>query len=662
MKIMKLKMHYGLAAAALLLAGAMSPSQAQTVLTGTIATNFPIGDNTANFTMPGWITWYNTPGGNAPMTCNISTNADGVAGRGCLEVDCPFAGQGGTQNLWMWWLNNNATYAPEYTCNLLLSSNITFKVHVPPGTPVDTDGNFNTIAMSFIHGGWNLQSLGVTLKIPGAASNGWVTMTCPINLSTPNLTTCCGLAFNIQAYGGTYYQQNFTNYIDDISINLSPAPPPPPPTLTTIIPAITGFNMTATDPNGANDRYNILTAVATGYSFVGQTSVTYSWTNKSWPSIGTANSWQQLFFLVSGVSSSGAPNGDPGQYDAAVDWNLANVLWFTVQQATNGTAYINFRCKTNEPNGNGMFFNGLALTDPLNTNGWPVEPLAFFPASTPLGPWSVTIAGTTVTIMTPDGTSTNVTLDAATAALFADPMTLCLGSQPNNANGFGQTAVISGFGVTGNATPFSDDFTSDTTLNTNIWRVLANDPNGVNLVPPGSAFWVSWSLPDDGFSFQSTPSLPQTPIGWNNPTVLTILDNNMRQALVPWSATGTNQGYFRLIKRAFTQLQVLLPGETNAPNTLTGKTGTPTSVSAGSEVDVTVNAVDATYHIVNVSDAVHLTCTDSGAILPNDASMVNGTLTFTTLYLNDSGSWTVTATDTGNTAIPPATSSSITVP
>jgi hypothetical protein len=112
----------------------------------------------------------------------------------------------------------------------------------------------------------------------------------------------------------------------------------------------------------------------------------------------------------------------------------------------------------------------------------------------------------------------------------------------------------------------------------------------------------------------------------------------------------------------FTQLQVLLPGETNAPGTPTGKTGTPTSVSAGSEVDVTVNAVDATYHIVNVSDTVHLTCTDSGAILPNDASMVNGTLTFTTLYLNDSGSWTVTATDTGNNAIPPATSSSITVP
>jgi hypothetical protein len=661
MKNNRISKYLGLAAVALLLAGAMSPSQAQTVLTGTIATNFPIGANIANFTMPGWVTWYNYPGGNAPMTCNISTNADGVAGRGCLEVVCPFTGHGGTQNLWMWWLNNNATYAPEYTCNLLLYSNITFKVHVPPGTPVDTDGNFNNIAMGFIHGGWNNQGLGVTLKIPGAASNGWVTLTCPINLATPNLSTCCGLTFNIQAYSGTYYQQNFTNYIDDISINLSPAPPPPPPTLSKIIPAITGFNMTATDPNGQYTRYDILTAVPTGYSFVGQTSVTYSWTNKSWPSIGTANSWQQQFFLVSGASSSGAPNGDPGQYDSAVDWNMANVLWFTVQQDTNGTGYINFRCKTNEPNGNSMFNNTLDPTNAANVNGWAIEPLCFFRASTPLGHWSVTIAGTTVTIMTPDGTSTNVTLDAATVALFADPMTLCLGSQPNNANGFGKTAVISGFGVTGNATPFSDDFTTDTTLNTNIWRVLSGDPNGVNLVPPGSAFWVSWSLPDTGFSFQSAPSLPQTALGWNNPTVLSFLDNGQRTALVPWSQTGTNQGYFRLIKRSFTQLQVLLPGETNASGTVSGKIGTPTAVTSGDLVTVTVNAVDATWNIVNASgDTIHLTTTDGTAITPLDSALAGGTMTGY-IQFNSVGSWTTTATDISNTNIISNTSSSLTV-
>ncbi len=298
-------------------------------------------------------------------------------------------------------------------------------------------------------------------------------------------------------------------WVANVVVKARIVPVGPPTVAPPLGKAITGFNMTATANanNSQYDRYNILTAVPTGYSYVGQTSVTYAWTNKTWPSIATANGWQEQLFLVSGASASGAPNGNPGQYDQAVDWNMANVLWFTIQQASDGTAYLNFRCKTNLPNGNAMFNNTNTPTFTGGTNDWPVEPLAFFTASSPLGAWSVTIAGTTVTITTPDNTTTNFTMDATTAALFADPMTVCLGSQPNNANGYGQTAVISGFGVTGNSTPFSDNFETDTELNTNYWKSPRHDPNGVNLVPPGSAFWMRWNLPDTGYSPQTAANL-----------------------------------------------------------------------------------------------------------------------------------------------------------
>jgi hypothetical protein len=142
------------------------------------------------------------------------------------------------------------------------------------------------------------------------------------------------------------------------------------------------------------------------------------------------------------------------------------------------------------------------------------------------------------------------------------------------------------------------------------------------------------------------------------------LDNNMRQALVPWSATGTNQGYFRLIERVFSQLQVLLPGETNAPNTLTGKTGTPTPANVGDLVDVTVNAVDATWNIVNVSgDNINLTTTDGSATTPLDAPLANGTLTGPNqvILFGSPGSFTVTAKDTTHTNILSSTSASLTV-
>ena len=122
-----------------------------------------------------------------------------------------------------------------------------------------------------------------------------------------------------------------------------------------------------------------------------------------------------------------------------------------------------------------------------------------------------------------------------------------------------------------------------------------------------------------------------------------------------------NAAFFRLIEREFTQLQVLFPGETNAPNTLTGKTGTPTGVNVADEVDVTINAVDKTYHIVSTSDMLNLTTTDVTATIVTPApTMVNGTVTVP-MYFGTAGSYSVMATDTTNTNIPSSTSSTITV-
>ena len=91
--------------------------------------------------------------------------------------------------------------------------------------------------------------------------------------------------------------------------------------------------------------------------------------------------------------------------------------------------------------------------------------------------------------------------------------------------------------------------------------------------------------------------------------------------------------FYRLIKRVPYQLQVLMPGQTNAPNTALGYTGTPTDISVSGEgfttVTVTVNMCDATWHIVTALTASrqHL---DSGDYLPatQPVGMVNGTATF----------------------------------
>jgi hypothetical protein len=96
---------------------------------------------------------------------------------------------------------------------------------------------------------------------------------------------------------------------------------------------------------------------------------------------------------------------------------------------------------------------------------------------------------------------------------------------------------------------------------------------------------------------------------------------------------------------AFTQLQLLVPGESAAPGTGTGKTGTPSSQLAAISFPVTVNAVDNFWNVVNsVSDAVALSASDATATLPAATALAAGTTNLTVAF-NANGSFTLTATD-----------------
>jgi hypothetical protein len=111
-----------------------------------------------------------------------------------------------------------------------------------------------------------------------------------------------------------------------------------------------------------------------------------------------------------------------------------------------------------------------------------------------------------------------------------------------------------------------------------------------------------------------------------------------------------NNSDFRLVQFVATQLQVLLPGETNNPSLPNGKGGTATPIHNGDTVLVTVNSVDAGYHIVNSSgDPIHLDTSDDGnAITPvSNSPLVNGTMS-DYITFEAAESWTITATDTAN--------------
>lgn len=113
--------------------------------------------------------------------------------------------------------------------------------------------------------------------------------------------------------------------------------------------------------------------------------------------------------------------------------------------------------------------------------------------------------------------------------------------------------------------------------------------------------------------------------------------------------------------QTYTQLQVLLPGETAAPGTGSGKLGIPDDQVVGVPFNITVRACDANWNTVtSVTDVVSLTSSDASATLPGPSGMTSGVATLS-VTLNADGSFTISAADDSDPTIPVAQSAPLTV-
>jgi hypothetical protein len=648
----------------------------------TYTQNFDIGTNTANFSGSGsvasWIYWFNTPGGNLAMTNDVGLDAFGNTNSGSLIYGTPWNSipvTTNTQNVIFGTFGNQFGYDTGTTGDMTPYDNINFWIRVDPTAPARLVGgvptDYGDLAVGFFYP-YSFEAAG-TVVIPLSASNAWVHLSVPVPISLSKLTGINGIAFNLSSFDNNDKYLLATNsifYLDAIQVHAGRILAPP--ALGNLYKPVTGFNAIASTATkvGSGEQFNreqIVTAADTGYTFNGA-NATYTMNIKSFPSF-TNNAWQAHFFIV---------NGAPGQFDQAADYNLPDVMWFTVgpANATNPAAgaSFNFRLKTNEAGGNGMLFNGTSPTDTVNNpNGWPVEPIAALTdPNGATGSWSFNIQNNTnITVTSPSGLTTNFSITAAQAALFADPVSLILGGQPNNTNGEGLSVVYNSFSATGVAAAFTDNFLTDTSFNTNLWKTtIANDTNGVVLVPANALYWLPWTLPDGGYILQTKGQLG-TAGGWSQPNPLVVRYGGLTigtnqpgvdQALiVSGPDIGPAKGFFQLIRFQASMLQVLFDGQTNAPGPAPGYTGSPTPIAgasgAGAAANVTVNAVDSNYNIDHsIGDTVTLTSSaDPNAVEPLPFNLVGGTSTQTVLF-TAAGNWTVTATDNSTTNIAAGTS------
>jgi hypothetical protein len=598
-------------------------------------------DNAASTTS--FVQWWGT----ATMTWDATQDAANDSASGSVQYSCPFVGAGGEQFMTFFTIANRWQWDGGYILDATTYTNLSFDIKVDPSSPLTPGNNYGYLEVGLVTDGWNTTYL-PGYNIPPTATN-WTHVDQPLSSSLANIDKVVGVFIKMWSNGA--HTNTLLFNLDNIAYTQPTAPVVIPPPTVSLIPSKSGLNLLASG-TGQYDRQQVRTTDST-FGWVGSPEpVTYEIHVKDAPGASRPG-FQGHIFL--------APNDTDAS--PSIDWNTTNLIWFHIEQLANGSGQLTFRYKTNRPGGNDMLFN----ENPAATNEAGhligVGTLGTITSATMNGTWKFTIANDTdITVVAADGTTTNYSITADAAALFSGAVRAYIGSQPNNLNYGGSGFVLDLIKISTPSTTLIEDDFSGGTLDALKWTKQASDAPGVFVVPTNSSYTISWTLPASGFSPEIGTNLAAGSI-WKSPTSTEeIKITTNKRVLLANSELNPSAAYFRLIKRVATQLQVLLPGETNAPNTVSGKVGTPDPVSlgAGGLVAVTINAVDPTWHVVSSgSGTINLTSTDGSAIMPLDANLVNGTLQQQVLF-GSTGSWTVTATNLSGT-MPVATSASVVV-
>lgn len=591
-----------------------------------------------------WITWngWGIQDAGSLLTQDPTMDATDDPNSGSLRYDVPFTGDAGEQLMTFGTLHDQWGWDATTIINCVGNyKNLALDFKLDPNTLPTKNGDFGTLQFGLVYmSGTEWKQIKVTdYNIPASVTN-WTHLSFAIDQAAPGLETVTG--FYIYMWSGGAYTNSLMFNVDNIYLQPSTNEPPPAPPTITLAKTQPGLNL-MTPGTGQYDRQNFRT-VSPEYSWVGKgsTPVSYSFTVKSYPGTNNPNFEVHSYLIPLPYDpSTGLGTVNTG---SSPDWDMTNCIFMELQNKADGSANYTFRWKTNSiPDGNATYYsNPLAIL--VDTNG-------------PIGTWTLSFSNdTSVTMTSPSGYTTNFEFSADKLAGYKDdsqaalPLYYYLGSKPQEMTNRGLSAVISRVKLQGFATNIDDNFMADTAFNTNLWELAAGSPGSVQLISSDCLYWISWTLPDAGFSFQTNSIISTN--GWNENGAVPFTSVASKMLLIKRSdMPGADQGYFRLVKRAYSKLQVLMPGETNAPGTLTGKIGTAITQNVSVPFDVIVNAVDDTWHRISLApnDTVTITSSDVNATLPTDAALVGGTHTFS-VTLNTEGTYTVTATDSTDTS------------
>jgi hypothetical protein len=158
-----------------------------------------------------------------------------------------------------------------------------------------------------------------------------------------------------------------------------------------------------------------------------------------------------------------------------------------------------------------------------------------------------------VTLTAPDGANTAFTIPAEDAANFQGSLFAYYGVRPTDTSRIGQSATFSRIRITGAASAIDENFVSQGppyALDSNKWIKRAVHGPGVFVTPPDAKYWLSWPMPDSGFTnvfatddlsrslaASQWKSLPASTTGW------IPVGGNKRLAVISESVLSSSFGY-----------------------------------------------------------------------------------------------------------------------
>lgn len=604
-----------------------------------------------------FVVWWGPP--SPTMTWDGTLDAGNDPNSGSVRYDEPFVGAAGEQFMTFFTIANRWGWDGGYVLDATTYTNLSFDIRVDPSSGQRKANNdYGNLEIGLVTSGWATTAL-PGRAIPLSAKGNWVHFDYPLNPALANIDKVVGFFIKMWSDGGLTNSLIFN--VDNFMITKPTGPVIiPPPTMSMRKAGPVGVEITMTDDSAQWQRDAISTpGPGSNYIWTAQGAypVSYSCTIGDFPPVNTHQGLEAHMYIANGdTAPAGAETG------GSPDWGCPDILIFRVENNRNTIITTNADLTTTT----NYTYDARAQiqwkTNYPNANATNVPVVVHAPGV--LGTWTVTFSDATHGSLSGPGiTTTNFTLPADAVANNFSPLTNFVqfgvfkndgANDGHNNQAHGTFSHVQFTGAPANS--FSDDFTGPTLTNKYVWRKTS--ATAVQQIPPGTAWMLGWTLPATGFNpeIAATLSGPWSPLSFNT----TYQSGGSVHAILPQSSLlAAGSDYFRLIKRPFTKLQVLMPGETAAPFTPTGKTGTPTAQTAGIPFNITVNAVDDYWNLVKSTDEVAITCSDASASLPLNAAMLGGTVTFSVTFGSASapGAWTVTATDVTDATKTPNTGS-----